>query len=168
MYTMDNVEVLAGLRAGAALAKALRDPRLQGTFRAAAEKMQSSIGALEWNETAHCYRIGIQTDGGKMEGLKVWYPDVMANLMAVAWLPASRRNRELYLRLRRQFSRDIPKEVKSQDDLEHFIWWGYAAANNGDPELLKLIRTRLRDFDRAFPNGVDSGDLGHVARIAEF
>ncbi len=100
-----------------------------------------------------------------MEGLKLWYPDVMANLMAVAWLPASPRNRALFDRLRKEFGHDIPKSVGSQVDLERLIWWGWAANGAGDRTLLARVCVLLSQFETVNAQGLDCGNLGHVARL---
>ncbi len=164
MYTMDNVETARGLRAAAQIAQALGDSREAAEAQAMAEKMAAAIARDLWDAARQSYRIGIQPDGGKMEGLEKWYPDVMANLMAIAWLP-SPRHAAPYARLKTQFAADIPAAVRSEGDLDHLVWWGLAAQGAGDKELAAQIAARLADFDSSRPAVPNPALLGHICRI---
>jgi hypothetical protein len=164
MYTMDNVESLLGLRAAASLCKALGDSRASQEAGREADKMEAAIESSLWNGAAGCYRIGIQPDGGKMEGLKDWYPDVMANLMAVAWLPPSPRHQALYRMLIAKFG-GWSKEIATVDDLEHAIWWGWAALGASDHASLERLTGLTGAFERLCADGLEPGLLGHVARL---
>jgi len=165
MYTMDNVETLLGLRSAVVLAKALGDQELAKQVKAEADRMDAAVSSELWNQKALCYRIAVQPDGGKIEGLKDWYPDIMANLMAVAWLPSSERNSNLYVMLKARFGADVPKGVKTMIDVEHLVWWGWAASGAADKESGAAIRSRLHDFDSVCQSGCDPGLLGHIARL---
>lgn len=165
MYVMDNVETLRGLRAAASIAQTLDDKQQAAEMTRLASRMQSAIDRDLWNPAQQCYRIGIQTDGGKMEGLKQWYPDVMANLMAVAWLPASARNRALFARLKDRFGGELPQAVRSEDDLERLVWWGLAARGAGDTAFAEQIRKRLDGFDAVASEWSNPALLGHLCRI---
>lgn len=165
MYVMDNTETLQGLRSAHELAIALRDTAEGRRTQAEADRMEAAIDSLLWDLSGSSYYIGIQTDGGKSTGLKDWYPDIMANLMAIAWLPPSARNQALFGRVFAKFGAAIPTQVNSQDDLEKLIWWGYAAQKVGRSDLLARIRNGLSTFERICANGCDAGDLGHVVRL---
>lgn len=165
MYTMDNVETLLGLRDAAKLAKTLGDRELEKDATAKADRMEAAIDSLFWDESRSAYRAGVQIDGGKMQGLAQWYPDVMANLMAIAWLPSSERNRSLYARLLRQFGQNIPQHIKSVDDLEKIIWWAWAAKGVQDRATLLDLQYRLSGFDAICKEGCDAGNLGHIAAL---
>lgn len=165
MYTMDNTETLLGLRSAVRLAASCGDAKLAKRAGAEADKMESAIDSLEWDSVRSCYRTAVQSDGGKMEGLSAWYPDIMANLMAIGWLPASDRNRALFARMRREFASTIPEEIQNENDLEKLVWWGWAAKGAGDESLLDRIRTKLPAFEAIDVNGCDAGLLGHVARL---
>ncbi len=165
MYTMDNVETLLGLRAATRLAEVCGDGPLARETWAEADKMEKAISTMEWDSVRSSYRIAVQVDGGKMEGLSQWYPDLMANLMAIAWLPGSDRNRALFGRLYQKFGSEIPARIKSENDLERLVWWGWAAKGAGDRVLLAEIRHRLAGFEAVCANGCDAGLLGHVARL---
>jgi len=165
MFTMDNVEVLSGLRSAAYLFGVLRDKERSTRAAKLAKETEKAIDTLLWNENAKCYRVGIQTDGGKLEGLSEWYPDVMANLMAVAWLPRSVRNVSLYARLSSKFREIAPEKAANLDDVEHLVWWGWASAGIDNKTALANIQGKLIGFDRFAKGGCDPGLLGHIARL---
>jgi hypothetical protein len=170
MYTMDNVEVLRGLRACA--------PFLNGDgaarCREMAPRVEAAIARRLWDAANYCYLVGLQTDGGRMAGLEKWYPDIMANLMAIGWLPpdgsTAARNRVLYRRLVASFAdgsdTGIPAEAKEEGDLEHLAWWGFAARAMDDAARLAKIRSTLvhaiMSPDRQFTN---PATLGHACRL---
>lgn len=166
MYTMDNTETVRGLRAAAQIAEALGEAETRRQAAEMADRMESAIGKELWDDKRECYRIGIQTtDGSRIEGLSTWYPDIMANLMAIGWLPPSERNRSLLARLKKQFDGDIPRGVNNADDLERLAWWGVAAQGAGDAALLSQIRKRLECFDAAVKQFDNPAILGHVCRL---
>jgi hypothetical protein len=165
MYVMDNTETAQGLRSAALLAHLLHMSDLEHEATALATRMESAIANDLWDAKRQSYLIGLQPDGGRMEGLKEWYPDIMANLMAIAWLPSSERNRALIGRLVAQFDHDIPAEVKSEDNLEHLIWWGFAAQGAGDQALSARIRTALNRFDEHVATFDNPALLGHLCRL---
>lgn len=165
MYTMDNVETLLGLRAATELARALGNKTMAQDAKAMADRMEAAISSELWSSKESYYRIGVQPDGYKHEGLKAWYPDVMANLMAVAWLPPSLRNRSLYKRVFAKFGSGIPTQAKTKYDLGVLIWWGWAARGANDRATLAAIQNRFVGFERLCADGCDAGDLGHIARL---
>jgi hypothetical protein len=165
MYTMDNVETWNGLQSAAGLARLVGDKKVSRETEAEAKKMESAIELQLWDPVRSSYRAAVQVDGGKMEGLSTWYPDIMANLMAIAWLPSSPRNKELFSRLNRKFGREIPKQIRNENDLERLVWWGWGANGANDGEMLASIRERLRGFVAICSNGCDAGLLGHVAML---
>lgn len=164
-YTMDNVETLFGLRSLAHLASVLGDKTLQAKAKADGAKMESAIDTLLWNREASCYRIAVQPDGGKIEGLKVWYPDVMANLMPIAWLAPSPRHKELLTRLKKEFAAMIPDAITDVDTFEKTIWWAWAAKGAGDTALLNRLKDRLQRFEDVTANGANPANFGHVAML---
>lgn len=166
MYAMDNIEVLLGLRSAAVLYQALGDSYSSATTKALADGVEKAIQELIWSKELGYYRVGIQLDGGKMEGLKDWYPDVMANLMAIGWLPPAKQNQELFETLKDRFGPMMPETVKSVDDLDHLVWWGWAAIGAGDAKTLKVVQKRLANFEQVCAGGCNPGVLGHIARIS--
>ena len=167
MFTMDNVESLKGLRAAVSLESVLGDRFRADHVKSEADKMAAAIQSQEWDESREAYRAAVQVDGGKQEGLSAWYPDVITNLMAVAWLPTSQRNADLYSRLYAKFGDGIPASIKDQNELARLVWWGWAAKGAGDQQLLDEIRARLAGFDATCAGGCDPGLLGHVAMLCQ-
>jgi hypothetical protein len=165
MYTMDNVETVRGLHAAAAICRIVDDKTAASATAALATGMEAALTRDLWDPVRQCYRIGVQTDGFKAEGLKVWYPDAMANLMVVGWRPRSARNRALFARLKAQFSDTLPTVIRNEDDLDHLCWWGWGARGAEDAALSAQIAARLSAFDIALPAVVNPGLLGHLCRL---
>lgn len=183
MYTMDNTEVLrglmAGMRLGTRLESSLSARHKSGAFvigsKCAAEikRVTAAIEKDLWDEPNACYLVGLQTDGGKMKGLSKWYPDIMANLMAIGWLPAlpnwKRRHQALYTTLIAKFADSpetgIPSAIHSDGDLERLIWWGFAVKAQGDRPRLERIQVALRAFDTHLTRFTNPATLGHACRI---
>lgn len=165
MYTMDNVETLRGLRAAVKIESKLGDLNGAAKIFIAASAMENAISVELWDQVRLCYRVDIQTDGGKEEGLGKWYPNVMANLMAIGWLPPSPRNRDLLSRLNDQFGRDLPTAIRNGEDLEHLVWWALAAGGAGDSELLEKVKRILALSAPAIVRLDSLVMLGHVCRL---
>jgi hypothetical protein len=162
MYTMDNVEVWRGLKAAARLAKRCGSPGLAKEWQAMADRCAAAIASDLWDTGLASYYIGIQPDGGRMKGLAAWYPDVMANLMAIGWGPSSSRHATLYRRLKTDFAVTLPASVSSEDDLEHAVWWGFAAKASKDTAVLQSIRAAMAAFTGPVSN---PATLGHAIRL---
>ncbi|HVK06512.1 MAG TPA: hypothetical protein VM490_23785 [Armatimonadaceae bacterium] len=185
MYTMDNVEVLRGLRAAVRLARAQGAASDARAWAAMADRTQAAIARHLWDEKNGWYRVGVQTDGGIMAGgLAKWYPDVMANLMAIGWFPeeaaATRpfyaRHRDLYERIVARTEdaagSGIPaRDAALPDDerLGRLAWWGFAARAMGDRPRLAAVRGHLVHAlsgpgagRRAYDN---PATLGHACRL---
>ena len=165
MYTMDNVETTRGLQAPVEICRIVNDKAVGARAAEMAYRMDVAITRDLWDASRQCYRIGVQTDGGKEEGLTKWYPDVMANLMAIGWRPRSERHRTLWIRLKTEFSAMLPTTLHSEDDLEHLCWWGWAARGAGDITLSAEIAARLRRCEAALPAVANPGLLGHICRL---
>ncbi len=169
MYTMDNIEVLRGLRAAVALAKSLGN-KAEGTeWNALADATESGIAGKLWDPKENCYLVGLQVDGGRAAGLSKWYPDVMANLMAVGWLPRSERRMQLYGKLVAKFANapdtGIPRAVSNEDTLERLTWWGFAARTAGDRTRFPAIQATLRATDLTKLAIANPATVGHVCRL---
>jgi hypothetical protein len=143
MYTMDNTETAVGLRCAARIERAVGDAERSRRCDAEAATMERAVASLLWDDAAQCYLIGLQPDGYRHRGLSKWYPDVMANLMAIGWLPRSERNVLLLKRLRVQFGQYLPTAVGGDADLGRLVWWGVAAMGAGDRALLDEVRRAL-------------------------
>lgn len=162
MYTMDNVEVWRGLKAAARLAKRCGSPSPAAEWQAMADRCAAAIAGDLWDASLSSYYIGIQPDGGRMKGLAAWYPDVMANLMAIGWGPSSTRHGALYRRLKTDFAATLPATVSSEDNLEHAVWWGFAARASKDAATLQSLRDRMGAYTGPVTN---PATLGHAIRL---
>ncbi len=165
MYTMDNVETLRGLRAAAKIENAIGNLETSQRIDADAAAMEAAISRELWDPVHLCYRVDIQTDGGKEEGLDKWYPNKMANLMAAAWLPPSSRNRELFDRLYQQFQKDLPTAIRNWDDQEHLVWWALAANGTGNEAVLRNIKNLLGSSQTTIIQIDNLAMLGHICRL---
>lgn len=169
MYTMDNVEVLRGLRASVYLARTAGAESDGRAWDALAAATAIGIARNLWDARAGTFLVGLQTDGGRMTAAKgAWYPDVMANLMAVGWLPdtpgwGARERAALYARLAARFGGSLPAAARTEDDLEHLLWWGYAARTAGDSRRFAGIRNALGMADLSA--AVNPANLGHICRL---
>lgn len=165
MYTMDNVEVALGLRAAVQIARAVKDESLARSAQGLAERTEAGIARDLWDVKNQVYYVGVQPDGGRMDGFSKWYPDVMANLMAVGWGPSSARHRPLYKKLVVAHGAGIPRTVKSMDDLGVLAWWGFAAHTIGDDGMFTRIQTALADFEKSVQTFDNPATAGHMVRL---
>lgn len=165
MYTMDNVETSRGLRAAAQIEGVLGEKKEAVDAGRLASAMENAVAGDLWDPVRLCYRVDIQTDGGKDEGLANWYPNVMANLMAVAWLPAGPRNRSLFRRLKDSLGKDLPTMIRSEEDLERLVWWASAAKGAGDAALLEKVKRLLEVSSPTVFRLDDLAMSGHICRL---
>jgi hypothetical protein len=175
MYTMDNVEVLRGLRAAVRMAQAVGNRDDARAWAALADRTPAAIARDLWDSAKGCYLVGRQTDNAIFAGgLEKWYPDVMANLLAIGWLPSNapsaRNHADLYRRLTIQTADSsaagIPVTANEDEGLGRLAWWGFAARAMRDKERLAKIRTALtvalNDPKNVFLN---PATLGHACRL---
>ncbi len=143
MYTMDNTETAVGLRCAARIEREVGEAERAKQCDAMAAKMENAITTLLWDAEANAYIVGLQPDGYRHKGLSKWYPDVMANLMAVGWLPRSERNTALLARLKGPFAGHLHRAVSGEASLGKLVWWGVAAIGAGDRPLRDEVRRTL-------------------------
>jgi hypothetical protein len=165
MYLMDNVETARGLRAAAHIAKITHHAGDAKTWTSMAVRMESAIESRLWDESRNAYFVGIQPDGGRDSGNGEWYPDVMANLLAVAWGVPSARHRELYKHLAAASAALLPAAARSEDDLDRVAWWGLAARASGDTARAKTMANLLMGFDPGKAKVYNTALLGHACRL---
>ena len=165
MYVMDNTETVAGLRATEGIGRRLGDRPLEQQAKALADKMEQAIAHELWDSERQSYFVGLQANGKIVTSSAKWYPYAMANLMAIAWLPATERQRLLLAQLKKQFATDIPAAIHREDDLDHLVWWGLAARGVGDHELWREVSSKLAGFDAQIKQYANPGLLGHLCRI---
>ena len=164
-YTMDNVETARGLRAAARLAAGTGHPVDAVAWSRAASRMESAIGANLWDDRQNDYCIGLQSSGQQIMAPDGWYPGLMADLMAIGLGPDSTRNRKLYERLLVGHVAAIPSKAATEADLEHLVWWGYAARTAGDTPRFEEIQMELATVNPRHLYIGNTALLGHVDRL---
>ena len=165
MYTMDNIEVLRGLRAGEELAGALGDAAWQRELATMAERTGQALGRELFDAARQVYRVGVQTNGASLKDKGEWYPLVMANLMAVAELPSAPRQHGLFEKLQREQAALIPSELRTPEAWDRLLWWGYAARGAGDVRLHAAIVQRLRTAAALLPTDSHPATLGRLCLV---
>jgi len=118
-----------------------------------------------WDGKRQVYAVGLDGVGARVRSPESWYPHVMANLMAIGWLPRSPRHVALLRRLKQKHRAEIPKAVRTEEDLGRLVWWGIAAEGAGDEELLQTLSRELRTFDDRMKSLPRPDVLGHLCRI---
>lgn len=165
MYVMDNVETARGLRAAAHIAKITHHAGDAKTWTSIAVRMESAIETRLWNGSRQAYYVGVQQDGGRESGSGEWYPDVMANLMAVAWGVPSQRHRDLFKHLIATSGALIPASASTEEDLDRVVWCGLAARAADDRARSEAMATRLTGFDARKVSVYNTALLGHACRL---
>jgi hypothetical protein len=156
MYLMDNTETARGLRAAA---------QLRFDTEPLAAAMDESIRRRLWNESAETYAVGLDKNGKQVKAAEAWYPFVMANLMAVAWLARQAHHEPLLRRLEDRHRDLIPTAVKTEEDLDRLVWWGMAAQTAENESLRLRVVAKLTLFDAELKTFKDPNLLGHLCRI---
>jgi len=156
MYLMDNTETARGLRAAA---------RLGLNTSAAASAMEHAVVEKLWSPRLLAYAVGLEKEGRHVKAPEAWYPFVMANLMAVGWLPPQPRHAPLLGGFKQRFAGEIPDAVRTEKDLDHLVWWGIAARGAGDRALLDATTRKLDQFDARVKTFANPNLLGHLCRV---
>lgn len=163
-YLMDNVEVYRGWQSAAWLAQAMTRTSDAGTFKKSAERTLRAIEDSLFSESRGCYAWAMHENGVLETRLERWYPDVMAQLMAIAWLPPSARRKGLFTRLRKQFA-DSLQSALEDGDAAVLVWWGMAAIGAGDRALAERIALQFAEERVLGQPGANPAEYGHVLRI---
>jgi len=163
-YLMDNVEVYRGWQSAAALALLMNRKGEADTFQRLAGRVLRAIDTILFHEEKGYYAFAMNENGTMEARLERWYPDVMAQLMAVAWLPPAPRRKELFGRLRQQF------QTQWQDALEGgevsvLVWWGMAALGAGDRPFAERIARKLAEEQVLNQPQPGPAEYGHILRI---
>lgn len=155
-YLMDNVETWQGLNDAGMISRVLGHKEDEEHYNSLASSMLRSLEDKFWDQENGCYSWAIYVGGTKSRGLKRWYPEQMANLMAIAWLPSSPKRKELYLTLREKLR---PWEER---DLEKLIWWAMAGRGAEMEEDVNLFVGKILEGDLlSLPPYL----LGHLLRL---
>lgn len=133
IFLMDNTESYAGLAAGSDIVPPIA-PGLSVTLRARAGETIGAIDALLWNQDSGRYHWAISEDGKPSAPLGAFYPDTMAQLMAIVRLPRNERRSELYRSLKETSFPDLPNF--EEDEL---VWWLAASRAAGDESSAKRL-----------------------------
>ncbi len=166
MYTMDNVETLRGLQSAHNIAVALRHPGVASYTGKLAMTMWAAIGKYLWLSGEAAYAVAMAPDRTITSGLSSWYPDIMANLLAIAWLPKSHERTQLFHRLYTAHSTSIPLVVNTESGLETVLWWAMAARECGNHAVFAQLVTKLNAASAYLRHVQNTALLGHVCRIA--
>jgi hypothetical protein len=166
MYAMDNVETLRGLQSAHNIAIVLRHPSFASYTAKLAMRMRAAIGKYLWLPGEAAYAVAMAPDGTITSGLNSWYPDIMANLMAVAWLPKSDGRTELFHRLYTSHRADIPPVVNNESGMETVLWWAMAARETGNHAVFAQLVTEVKVASAQLTGLYNTALLGHVCRIA--
>lgn len=163
-YLMDNVEVFRGWQSAAWLAQAMNRKSEAGSFKKSAERTVQAIESLLFLDGKGYYAVAMHENGVRETRLERWYPDVMAQLMAIAWLPASPRRKELFARLRKQFQ-DSWQTALEDGEVGVLVWWGMAATGAGDRAFAERVALRFAE-DGVLNQPLSSpAEYGHILRI---
>jgi hypothetical protein len=138
---MDNVETRHGIEDAGRIAKTLGYKEDYETFTSLSSAMLRSIEEKLWDKGQNCYAWELSPNGKRSSGLSRWYPEQMANLMAIAWLPSSERRKELYLTMKEKIS------PLSETNPEKLIWWGMAAKGAKNDEDVELFLKSIFESD---------------------
>lgn len=163
-YLMDNVEVYRGLVAASRLARSAKKPGLSADWRNLAEQTHAGIEKTFWLTDRGHYAWALD-EAGKLETrAEQWYPDVMAQLMAVAWLPPNSSLRELFASIW-DARGELPEIPASGRDMEILCWFGMAAWSAGDATALRTVRERMAAFDLDGTALDSPAAYGHIIRV---
>lgn len=163
-FLMDNIEVYRGLNAAAEVARRIPHPSDASDWQQRAQRTYNALTTLLWLPSQQYYAWGLHTNGALETRLSEWYPDVMAQLMAIAWLPRTSRHETLYQRLKTQFY-TLPSTLPDNAAVERAVWWGLAAQQVGDTATLTDIRDKLLALDLRRRNLYPVSLYGHMARV---
>lgn len=156
MYTIDNVEVWRGERSAAVIAGI---DTADGKKRLGqADATLAAIRSLLRDKNDVFYLYGMQTDGYQFNAVKTmsnWYPEQMAQLAPIAWLPLDSRHQDLYNQMKTQYFGALPLNVGETNDtwqikeekLGKLLFWAMAAETMGDKATATTLLDRMLDFD---------------------
>jgi len=163
-FLMDNVEVYQGLLAASELARRLKRPTEADAWRQRAQHTYHAILNDLWLPVQGYYAWAKHPNGSMDTRLSEWYPDLMAQLMTIAWLPRTARHETLYNWLKSEFYA-LPANLSDNAAVEKAVWWGMAAQTIGDTTALSEIRAKLLAVDLRRRNLYPLSLYGHMARV---
>jgi len=146
-YLMDNLEVRLGLRAAVKIARTLRNRERTKTWEDLLAKNRQGLKLL-WMEEEGRFAMAMFEDGKLHRDFAQWYPDGMANAMALAYIldPRDPKAKALHEAVSRTFS-------------EASDYWRFAALWKFGPR-----ETALRVQQKMGSRFEHSLDHGHYLR----
>lgn len=163
-YLMDNVEVYRGWQSATWLAQTMGRKSDADSFKKSAESTLRAIENSLFLEGKGHYAWAMHENGVLETRLERWYPDVMAQLMGIAWLPPSARRKGLFARLRKQFGDSLQSALEN-GEVGVLVWWGMAATGAGDRSLAQRIALKLAEERVLNQSQPSPAEYGHVLRI---
>lgn len=163
-YLMDNVEVFRGWRSARWIAHSLGRGSEAAEWERQAHRTLAAIDRWLFLPREGWYAWALHEDGTRESGLSQWYPDVMAQLMAIAWLPASTRRKRLFAQLQRQFA-PMWQTAMESGDVGALVWWGMAAMGAGDRAFAQRVVHRLAESGAKDAAAAGLAVWGHVLRL---
>lgn len=138
VFLMDNTETYSGLLAASIMALKIGRKDQSDQLGAQAAETLNAIETELWDDREKKYVWAAQ-DGVQMEPLEKFYPDTMAQLMAIVRLPESERRNDLYKEIKR-----IAFPAAESDDQDELVWWTAACKSMGDTVSLRELQSRLK------------------------
>ncbi|MCS6951018.1 MAG: hypothetical protein NZ520_11215 [bacterium] len=163
-YLMDNVEVFRGWQSAQWIARTMRRKREAEEFQKLAGHTLQAIEAQLFLQEEGYYAWALHEDGARETRLSEWYPDIMAQLMAIAWLPASARRKTLFARLHQQFRR-VWQSALEENQVSTLVWWSMAAIGAGDHDFARRLMRPLMEEGVRGRAQLHLGEYGHVLRV---
>ncbi len=163
-YLMDNVEVYRGWQSAASLAQATSHRQEASALRKRAEGTLQAIEGSLFLESKGYYAWAMYENGILETRLERWYPDVMAQLMAIAWLPASARRKGLFARLCKQFRGSLQSALE-ESEVGVLVWWGMAAIGANDRSLARRIALKMTESNVLSQSPLSLAEYGHILRM---
>lgn len=160
-YAMDNVEVRRGFSSGSLVAPTTTEANARS---AKASQTLTAIDDLLWVAASGRYSSGMDDVGGLTPVADAWYPDDMAQLMAIAWLPRSPRRDGLYASLNAS-SFNVPSSITDAQGAEYAEWWGVAAKTMADATTIETVKSRFTQMNFTSVLLNSAADYGHVISI---
>lgn len=165
-YLMDNVEVVRGWQSASWLAQATGRRADAQELKKLGERTLQAIDGILYHDGRGYYARAMHENGVLEHRLERWYPDVMAQLMAVAWLPASATRKRLFAHLHRQF-RETWENALETGAVGVLVWWGMAATGAGDRTFAQRIALKLAEEQTLSRPQPSPAEYGHVLRICD-
>jgi len=157
-YMMDNAEVIVGLWSGVSVFEALGNEGMATQCRRLGDRMEAELRTFYSPEHGY-FAIYRDLQGRKGYQLTQWYPDVMAQVLALMRIGrAQEPDRSVFARVARDF---LEKEFDLTRPLRH-AWYGLAAQRVGDTDWADRIIGALGRLTPESVSNLDSVECNTV------